>query len=142
MLGWPRVGGCSAEGHRGNGERPPQHPLRSLQSAVQWHRQCPPSISQSLACCRLHLLRFSPCLLTTRLQSRLLQELPPWFLAARRLYVRRKGEAAVGNAWEQAWTPVRLSRPSLCPGSSLSSCLLVLQPYSCTWAPSALWEKG
>lgn len=70
--------------------------LSSLCCAVA---QADPSqgVSRSLACCPLHLLKSSPGLLTARLRSRLLQELPPQFLAARRLYVGCKGEVDVGK---------------------------------------------
>lgn len=110
-LGW---GGRRAEDHRGSGKRrPTAPPALSPISAVQWHRQCPPRVSQSLACCPFHLLKSCPGLLTARLQPGLLQELPPQLPAAGRLYVGCKGEAEVGNAWEQAWTLVRLSQPSV-----------------------------
>lgn len=44
-------------------------------SALQWHRQPPPGVSQSLVCSPLHILKSSLALLTATLHLRLLQEL-------------------------------------------------------------------
>lgn len=80
-------GGCSVEGHRRSGETPPQHPLHCTVA------QAVPSQSLTVPLLPLHLLKSFLCLLTARLQSRLLQELPPRFLAASAACVRCKGEA-------------------------------------------------
>lgn len=96
MLGWSWVGDVMLK-VTGEVERDPC----STPCTVLWHRQCPPTVSQSL-CCPLHLFKSSPCLLTATLQPRLLQELPPRLLAARAACVGCEGKTEVVKVWKQA----------------------------------------